>query len=415
MIVLCPLPHRISVGTFNLAIKMAPPHGSDDWFYRQKEQDPWCQRSGSSDRSFDFGLGRWPVFPSLLSDSFAMGLGDETDPAWVVPYILFSPYSPLHMEQSLTDRRSSGSGVLSALFSSKWSSVPSTTLENRREPQWRHAFEDLLRLENGKPMLSNSFLADTITKGSTENGMDWLRSLVKRGSLGDSWKLVAGPYKNSSDGVPLEQKTEQHDDGFKWSQLSPTSNKNANSSSKEAATELDLYDRFPSEVPTPDEPDGFHSLLLDSPLMRLLVGKSEQRLHREAFEQMQTVWDEMGKVPPPEASRFGGSGTDPRHSSSTASELRENPSPAYSDKHEQPFSYFLSTTTKVDRLRRPDGSVETKTVKTQRFADGREESSETVEVVHPRERNQLYPAAEVESDVKQVSKSKPQRGWFWNE
>ena len=64
----------------------------------------------------------------------------------------------------------------------------------------------------------------------------------------------------------------------------------------------------------------------------------------------------------------------------------------------------ISTMTRTERVRLPDGSVESKIVNIRRFADGREESDESVEVSRPQEGLDSRP----ESD-------KPKNGWFWKD
>ena len=59
-----------------------------------------------------------------------------------------------------------------------------------------------------------------------------------------------------------------------------------------------------------------------------------------------------------------------------------------------------------------DGSIHTKTVKTQRFADGHEESNESVDVVNPLERQDPAAAA---AGTDQESTENSGNGWFWKD
>jgi hypothetical protein len=60
--------------------------------------------------------------------------------------------------------------------------------------------------------------------------------------------------------------------------------------------------------------------------------------------------------------------------------------------------------TRTERVRLPDGSVESKFVKTKRFADGREETDSSVEVSHPQT-----------EDYKSDESGRSKNGWFWKD
>jgi len=83
----------------------------------------------------------------------------------------------------------------------------------------------------------------------------------------------------------------------------------------------------------------------------------------------------------------------------------------------------LSTLTTTERTTHPDGTVTTKMVLKKRFADGREESSETVHTTQGHEHNilpQLQSEARVQQRVKQEEapfkpdSEKKSKGWFWS-
>lgn len=74
---------------------------------------------------------------------------------------------------------------------------------------------------------------------------------------------------------------------------------------------------------------------------------------------------------------------------------------------------ILSTLTTTERSVAPDGSVTTKVVLKKRFADGREESSETV---HTQRGHEMKPwqASRAPQMEKAGEESKKSSGWFWS-
>ncbi|KAF1848126.1 uncharacterized protein K460DRAFT_277296 [Cucurbitaria berberidis CBS 394.84] len=104
-----------------------------------------------------------------------------------------------------------------------------------------------------------------------------------------------------------------------------------------------------------------------------------------------------------------------------ASKEQPSTSPAYLNSGTAKSS-ILSTLTSTERTVAPDGSVTTKVVLKKRFADGREESSESVRTQHGQEDNALakdswkdMPNVQTPSIEKDISKKTERgRGWFWS-
>ncbi|CAI7616247.1 unnamed protein product [Penicillium pancosmium] len=324
----------------------------------------------------------FPFSPSFLHPSnryfFPDMFEDSSSPTWPLTYIAFSPYSPLHLEHQAHYRAQRDQGV----FSSIMSSFQPESDRDPNEPQWREAFEDLLRLENGKPMLDN----DTLQAGKTENGSDWLHGLVKRGSLGDRWKYSSG----GSDCSPWSGITftgTSHSDGHDNRALpaprskteTETENENEKlleSENQEADTELDMYERFLHDIEEREQ-----QLLrgeVGSPLVRFLL---EERRREQEQSRRQLYDDDQG--------------TEDTESWLDLADISRDPTP----------SRVISTMSRTERTRLADGSVETKIVKTKRFADGREETDESVEVTHPRSND--------EGSGGPGNQSKG--GWFWKD
>ncbi|KAL1991881.1 hypothetical protein VTN49DRAFT_5189 [Thermomyces lanuginosus] len=370
------------------------PHGRAGWCPR--DDWPWGFGPRRLDELFDsffddhfpFGPRRFPFF----FDWFGMSHDSET---WAIPYILFSPYSPLHLEQSRGDRRR---GVFSSLFSSMQNRA-----EIKDEPNWRDAFEDLLRIENGQPMLERSKDHDS----RNESGRDWLRGLVQRESLGKGWKLITD---NNSDGnSPWHfaiEKSGARENGERSKEQSKD-NTRENAERHEPQTELDLYDRFLQDIFEAHERD-YSRMFEDSPLMRMLA--EERKRHLERWKEATEKWKQM---------ETGRSEDWLEYSSESNQRLLKAEESNNNNASTPSEPSVISTMTRTERRTLPDGSIRTKTIKTKRFSDGREESDESEEVHHPQP---LLPPTQNESNT-QSSPPEAQNepngksskgGWFWS-
>lgn len=336
------------------------------------------------DDHFPFGFGPFHSFHPFFSDSFFSGEGTHS---WPIPYLLFSPYSPLHLERSRERDRHRG------VFSSLFSSLKSSAETDRPEPRWRDAFEDLVRIENGQPMLDRSPDHDS----RKETGNEWLQGLIQRGSLGSGWKLIGGADDSSFSSIVLERSARRDNDKSLTSESSASSTgerKHAESEKAEPATELDLYDRFLQDIFDTHEREYFRAFS-DSPLMRLLY--DERKRHLEEWEERRRQWEKHFRE---------SESSWPRNSENDVPDTKQHSGDV---KDSEPS--IISTLTTRERRTLPDGSVQTKIVKTKRFSDGREESDESVEVVNP-------PAKQTQrvSDSNNASdgnQDKSNGGWFW--
>jgi hypothetical protein len=371
-------------------------HGKSHWF---ENDEPWHAgswrrwRNGSSDF---FGLDSifdrfwledrfFPFAAHLLHpghDLFLSDLFEDADsPTWPIAYIMFSPYSPLHLERQAKYRSYRENGI----FSSIMSSLHLNSERDPSEPQWREAFEDLLRLENGKPMLNR----DTPTK--PETGTDWLQSLVKRGSLGDRWKSVprseGQPWSGIAFSGPADPKQDQ-------SQALPEKEEES------ADSELDLYERFLQDIENRERE--FFRGASESPLLRLLL--EERKQQQEELEKYRSSVPKIADDHNGDEREFsidivpGGTKTSvPEMPKVSSTEMETKPATAVSE-----TVLPISTMTRTERVRLVDGPVQTKIVNTKRYADGREESDESVEVSHPQE----GPKSDSE---------KPKNSWLWKD
>ncbi|EFR01195.1 hypothetical protein MGYG_04197 [Nannizzia gypsea CBS 118893] len=340
----------------------------------------------------------WPTDPSFLFRDTAHLHGPfildfmapSTSAGWPISYLMFSPYSPLQLERQRQLRQRYQDDASSSWFSSL---APSHEHRGLREPQWREAFEDLLRIENGKPMLDR----DPREERPRESRKSWLAGLIQRGSLGDGWSHINQP---DGDG-----------DYFKFQHIasndtSPdherTSQKNEASEEGNQFSELDLYDSFLHKV------NHGTDISQTSPLLRAIL--EERKQQRQQLEELQLQWREMFREKEMERA-------DDRQAIADSAVIRSTASRTNKDL----LQPIVSSVTTTQRVMQPDGSIKTKTVVSKRFADGREENTETEEVTRNKhsavdESSQVVASrGDNQRSTPDGREKKRSGGWFWQE
>ncbi|MCJ1367434.1 hypothetical protein MMC16_006567 [Acarospora aff. strigata] len=275
-----------------------------------------------SDSSSLSVFGDDPFFQRGL---FTRGLFPDTfAAAWPVGYLIFSPYSPLRLEQQ--ERfRDYGS-------------------------RWRDAFEDLIAVQAGQSLPERP---PQETLGERDQGAgEWVAALLAQG-FADGWQRI-------NDGENAHMQRDHMT-------MAPDTRHPENDAREDAATELDLYERI---------------------------------LALQETSSTGTAVSENG------ASRSPSSTTNLESQSS--SRTTEGPS-------------VISALTTTERKVLPDGSVHTKVVLKKRFADGREESSETVHTTHGAAQQLPQPSASPRGrniDSKTTGgdeQGNKKKGWFWSD
>ena len=322
--------------------------------------------------------------------SFNGGMGDRE--YWPLPFLVFSPYSPLNLER----RQQRSSGGFSSLMSSLGFSDndKDSARDDEHEPRWKEAFEDLMRLENGKPMLDRE--PGAVSQGESET--NWLRGMIQRGSMGDNWIL------HQDDGHPKEISIMKRSQ-FPSSPEQPASDENGTGAQQ---TEQDMYEHFLQDLEDRRREASNESRTLLSLLEDRAGFQAQRKSFLQNLEDIETSFlsgDAPKDSPVPETLQSSTSSS----SSSSATEVHQG-EPTTAVASDQPR--VISTHTNTNRVRMADGSIHTKTVKTQRFADGHEESNESVDVVNPLERQDPAAAAAISG---QESGKSSGSGWFWKD
>lgn len=286
--------------------------------------------------SFSGGLNH--LFSSLFNSFFGSspfplgGFSTSLDSvAWPISYLFFSPYSPVHLERPEATSRE-GMGVLFPwLFHNLESEeAQSSNAGGQKIPNWRLAFEDLLRVENGLELRD---VTPDAHVDRNETGAQWVSEMVNRGSFGPKWKLLQAKDK-------AKAKDDDDDDiklSFDYDIFAPWWNMGQLSRLFDGfgvSDESDLYDFFN------------RSFFERNPFRR----GAPDSLSKSDNYKLDNMIDEQDRT----------GDTDPSKPKVVATSV---------------------TTTRRTTLK--DGTT-TKTVKKQRFSDGHEETTETNETTEPK-------------------------------
>ncbi|MCJ1352986.1 MAG: hypothetical protein MMC33_002970 [Icmadophila ericetorum] len=224
--------------------------------------------------------------------------------------------------------------------------------------RWREAFEDLLAVTSGEQM------ADKYNKREELSKTDWLEYMRRQANARYAntadllWSNPAHPTHPNFRGVTFKfQMGRKEDDDG-------GEGEEEEEEEEKKATELDLYEHF------------------------------------------------LGSQSPP---------SPPQEPSSRKSGLSTTPNPVVAPSSEVRDLQIVSTLTTTERTTMPDGTTRTRMVLKKRFADGREESNETVYTIQAQgshkgdeKEDGMKRLTEHASDSNDKGKEKERKGWFWN-
>lgn len=284
---------------------------------------------------------------------------------WVVDYLDRSPYSPRHLEAQ--------------------------DFLVQQGAKWRDAFEDLLALQNGLPLPSEDL------PRRTQCDAHWVQSMLEDGLFGRE-RFRAVP-EDSADTREESEDSMGHICDFIL-EAARRMNEEASADAEDDEVENEDPDEdddyYPHDEDDEDDDDDQEVTELDW-YERML--RPERRIFPKNF--FKALASEAFKQEPQQTQTM-----------SSAAAPNEDGKPG-----------VISTLTTTERTTLPDGSVHTKMVLKKRFADGREESTETTHANHGHREDipRLMPALKTEKreaveagDGVEKLKDKKERGWFWN-
>ncbi|KAL2423873.1 hypothetical protein ABEF95_008929 [Exophiala dermatitidis] len=355
------------------------------WDGKQRVQEHGAEKSlaDSAETSSASKRHSRPILYTLFS-ARRMDPFNNTD--HTIPWLLLSPYSPIYLSNPSQSRlfkvRIEDSAdvpfqIAQPRFFEKWYTDIDEKLASRLP--WADAFEDLLSLQQTGRM---------VERGSPtwQTPSDWIHGLVHRGSLGPAWGFNNDGFlvKRFSDAQSADQKGHcgwRKGCGRLWGKQSGDKATAKNSPSSETDEKQD--DVFEELVDKAAERLGpfpiFGSILSAADSIVSAVDQAAEDLEaitRETHPASEAE-DESPKVE--ESTNTSSSSTWSSASSYSSETSFSSPSPPENTKS-TPTPSVVSTLTSTVTRTLPDGSVETKRVLKKRFADGTEESNESVEV-----------------------------------
>jgi len=320
----------------------------------------------------------------------------------LLPYILFSPYSPLKLAAERANFSSNQKVSKPDLF------------------PYCEAFEDLIHeTVHGNaapsplfPLHSSPYNPFTL-RTNPSVGMEWIQGLHQGGILQQKEHrsvrdIVSWPHPSTNLGPRLEN-----------------ARKLLGEAGMSADSEQDMYEFFQSAPARPlpahfsevekfllkqlerlDSPEGKQALreLTDSRALRELM---DSRMVKDMFAMVSAA---IAETPP----------SKPKHRTTTEADVERTskamPSDATSGeiKHatsSQDMNKVVSTSTTSERHVDEDGSVETTVTVWKRFADGRESTTTTT---HFEDSGAWKESEEERKEVKAEKQPEQKKGWFWN-
>jgi len=354
------------------------------------------------------------------------------NPDHTIPWLLLSPYSPIYLcnpsqprlfKVRLQDGEDLPLQISRPRFFERWT----TDVDERlaRQLPWADAFEDLVSLHQTGKMIER----DSSTWRTPNT---WIHDMVGRGSLGSRWGFNDdGILVKRWDGRDPSVSQSTSRSGCRWyrgwkgapvaAQQPPQAEEPKLPEVPEAGND-DMFDEIDKAVES----------LVQMPLFGSILSAADGIL--SAVEQSQQAIDDEVAKPLEDDTQLDQASTDGTALESPANEQRQywsssssSTSSSWYDSTDDDPRSVVSTLTTTERRTLPDGSVETRRVLKKRFADGTEESNESVEVQNAPSQNAPSPpnrkefTAPVKTDkptptpVQDELKKEKERkgGWFW--
>ncbi|KAG9773092.1 hypothetical protein KCU88_g5940, partial [Aureobasidium melanogenum] len=352
------------------------------WDGKQRVQEHGTENSlaGSAETS---SVSKRHSRPTLYTLFSARRMDPFSNTDHTIPWLLLSPYSPIYLSNPsqsrlfrvrIEDSEDVPLQILQPRFFEKWYTDIDEKLASRLP--WADAFEDLLSLQQTGRMVERS-------SPTWQTPSDWIHGLVHRGSLGPAWGFNNDGFlvKRFSDAQSADQKGHcgwRRGCGRLWGKQSEdkaTANNSTSSQTDEKQDDAfeDLVDKAAERLgPFPI----FGSILSAADSIVAAVDQAAKDLEAIANggQPASEAEDES-----PKAEESANTSTSSTLSSATSDSSETLFSSSTRGENSSTPSVVSTLTTTVTRTL-PDGSIETKRVLKKRFADGTEESNESVEV-----------------------------------
>jgi hypothetical protein len=291
-----------------------------------------------------------------------------------VPYLLVSPYSPIHLCNPDSPgvwqvKVKQGAGQPFQIIDTFYKPRGFIQFNHRREElarklPWADAYEDLVCLEQTGKMVDRR----EPTQGTPAG---WISDLAERGSLGPAWG-----FNSAGDFTKLSKENTEVKEGITNVERYSTLQSDVPPMVQQGSVEKGLPDAAAQRIFKPAESE-VGSITADDVVSASIAASTGAAVQESAQSSLnpQPLLKEVesSKLLTPTA-------TLPEVSESSWSSTTWSSSEQVSGRNDS----ILSTTTTTERWTRPDGTVETRRVFKKRFADGREIEEETHDFQEPR-------------------------------
>lgn len=310
------------------------------------------------------------------------------DPDQTIPWLMLNPYSPFYLcnpgasrifRLKIQDSEGVPLEITRPKYFERWYTEVDEKLA-RRLP-WADAFEDLVSLQQTGSMVDRNYS----TLGTPPT---WLHDMVRHGSLGDHWGInedgrlfkrfngttAAAPTTPMAD--RCQQRKERQWGPWRRAEEAQTQSEQDENEMHENSIDK-LIDDLPESIARSPVFGGLISAA-DSIVSAVEQGIEDVLKQSQEESAVDTPTDPSAMIESdePESTPY----TSLASSSTSSYSYSSNSSSSYSSSSDQAQSSIISTLTNTVTRTLPDGSVETRRVFKKRFADGTEESDESVEV-----------------------------------
>jgi len=304
-------------------------------------------------RNANIGVNPQKILSLYRDNSSPWDFSDPFEPQWLsIDWFRRSPYSPTQME---THPHAHQQGSM-----------------------WRAAFEDLLSAELGKeqeahPAWTNRVNNQKLYASWAQAPTDWMLGLQCRGILPPQLPALYQFHKTKHIDQVFNDIINRRQSARSMYSLT-------------GAQALADFERLALEI------SHFDADEREDQMAR--TADTEQDLY-EAF---------LGKT-----------SSDPTRQTAPGAVARPGATPPAATKPDIAASKILSTLSTTERTTLPDGSVTTKVTLKKRFADGREESTETVSTNHAEADGAVSASSTQAADVNRGQDQQgKKKGWFWS-
>lgn len=223
-----------------------------------------------------------------------MPYGDRIQTSEVAPPAFGFPFLlPVHLEPSTDGNGAVSFWPMAYITSSSYSPLRLEHISpfSEHSNKWRNAFEDLMALRGGKPMLEDD------SRRSNDSGAAWMVSMLERGICGEGWKNQGNPATTSENDVKEDEVTELDlYERFLESQYSPIQKSSSTGESIPKASSSTLENvRPPSLISTLTTTER-NTLPDGSTYTKVVLKKRFSNGREESTETVHTTYDSQPPI-----------------------------------------------------------------------------------------------------------------------